>query len=249
MVLKNKYYSIFGFNLYGGSRDSVLEWIDDGKSKSFKYIVTPNVNHVIRHDSSEIFREYYESAGLILCDSRVLNFFFSKLFKIDIDEVIPGSDLTQAIFDKVLVAGDTIAVVGGEQETIQELRNRLNGISIHHINPPMGYDKSPDEVRKVIDWSRSINFDYIFFATGSPRQEKLAYLLSKESGITGIGFCIGASILFYVGTVTRAPVWLQKMGLEWLYRIYAEPRRLLMRYVGDSFQIIPVIAKEFFRNK
>jgi exopolysaccharide biosynthesis WecB/TagA/CpsF family protein len=107
--------------------------------------------------------------------------------------------------------------------------------------PPMGFIKSDDEVQKCVDFVAKTQAPLVFFAVGMPQQEILARHIADHSQLRGIGLCIGASIDFLTGKQRRAPVWLQKIGLEWLHRLLSDPRRLASRYLIECPRIFYLI--------
>ena len=93
----------------------------------------------------------------------------------------------------------------------------------------MGFINNEQEVQKTIDFCKEIDADIYFLAVGSPRQEILSERM-KESGLSGVALCVGASILFLTGDEKRAPEWIQKVHLEWFYRMMQKPQVLAKRY-------------------
>jgi exopolysaccharide biosynthesis WecB/TagA/CpsF family protein len=89
---------------------------------------------------------------------------------------------------------------------------------------------------------------FVFLAVGSPQQEILAAAIAATRRATGIGLCIGASLEFLAGAARRAPRWVQQAGLEWLYRLGKEPRRLARRYLRDCPAVFPMLLRERLRQ-
>lgn len=210
----------------------------------FSYVVTPNIDHLARlcaQASNADLLSVYHNAALSLCDSRILD----KLFRLkgkEIKEVIPGSTLTQHLFDKVLSEDDKVLVIGVEEQYIIKLRGLYPKLKIEHINPSMGFINKADEVNRLLEQIKATNANYVFLSVGSPRQEVLANKMAAYEGIGGVGLCVGASVLFIVGAEKRAPELYQKLHLEWAYRILQDPRRLAIRYF-KNFLALPAIFK------
>jgi exopolysaccharide biosynthesis WecB/TagA/CpsF family protein len=102
----------------------------------------------------------------------------------------------------------------------------------------MGFIASEHEVRKCVDFVVKAQAPLIFLAVGMPQQEILAGHIADHPQARGVGLCIGASIDFLTGKQRRAPVWVQKAGLEWLHRLLSDPRRLASRYLVECPRII-----------
>ena len=117
-------------------------------SERFGYIVTPNVDHVIRHYRDRHFRSLYQQATYVLLDSRFLAHTVG-LVKRQILRVCLGSDLTTAVLGSVIKPLDVAVLVGGSAEQAQILRERYGLKSLFHIDPPMGFIRDPLAVEGV----------------------------------------------------------------------------------------------------
>jgi exopolysaccharide biosynthesis WecB/TagA/CpsF family protein len=200
-------------------------------SDRYGYIVTPNVDHVIRHHESGHFRTLYAQASYVLLDSRFLSHTVG-LVKRQMLRVCLGSDLTAATLNSVIKPLDVAILVGGTPQQAQILKERYGLMRLRHIDPPMNFIRDPLAVETCLREIEATGpFRFCFLAIGSPQQEIIAQKL-KERGIArGLALCVGAAIDFLTGIERRAPVWMQEAGLEWLYRLSRNPRRLWKRYL------------------
>jgi exopolysaccharide biosynthesis WecB/TagA/CpsF family protein len=197
----------------------------------FGSLVTPNVDHIIRHYYEPRFRQTYTHASYVLLDSRFLARIMSVLKRRPIRTCL-GSDLTAEVFDKVLQPTDTAVLIGGSAEQADKLRAMYGLKALHHYNPPMNFIRDPQAVETTLQLIESHSpFRFCFLAVGSPQQEILAQMLKERGKARGLALCIGASINFMTGAEKRAPEWLQKLGMEWFYRLIQNPRRLAKRYL------------------
>ena len=206
----------------------------------FVYIVTPNVDHVVRlqRSRSDLWPAY-RGAWMTLCDSRILARLARGIgFSLP---VVPGSNLTAQMFDQVIDRRDRIAIVGGQASSVEELARRYGLQDVRHYDPPMGFIDDPVEVAKTVRFLVASSARYSFLAVGSPQQEILAYRVSRAGGATGIGFCVGASLDFLTGVQDRAPEMMQRMSLEWLYRLSSNPRRFWRRYLIEGPEIFQIV--------
>jgi N-acetylglucosaminyldiphosphoundecaprenol N-acetyl-beta-D-mannosaminyltransferase len=119
---------------------------------------------------------------------------------------------------------------------IAKVKSKYSKLDLYHYNPPMGFINDSEEVKKALLIIKRTAPDIIFLAVGSPQQEIFAGMLKLELN-HGVVLCIGASILFLVGVEKRAPVWLQNLYLEWLYRLLKNPKILIKRYFHNFLQI------------
>ncbi|WP_299597900.1 WecB/TagA/CpsF family glycosyltransferase [uncultured Microbulbifer sp.] len=227
------------------SLESVKKVIKDFSADDIPhYVVTPNIDHLQRlliSPERDRLEKVYRGASLSLCDSRILE----ALLNINgyrISEVITGSGLTQVLFDQVLTHEDRIFILGGEERVMEIIRERYPKLDIYHYNPGMGFIKNQEEIQKVVEVVRGVKPNYVFLAVGSPQQEYMADILSAKKAYKGVALCVGASMLFLAGMEQRAPEWLQRLRLEWLYRMSQSPVRLGKRYWKNAISL-PSIHK------
>ncbi|MFT6976697.1 MAG: N-acetylglucosaminyldiphosphoundecaprenol N-acetyl-beta-D-mannosaminyltransferase [Shewanella psychromarinicola] len=237
--------SFLGVNFNRFSIESLTALILNFNEK-YVTVVTPNVDHVVRLNSNSDFKKVYEQADITVNDSRVLNL-LSKVARVDIGNVIPGSDLTKRIVESISSKEYPITVIGCSDATIRFVTDKYRLASVNHYNPSMGFIDNDDEVDICVNFVLDNPAKLIFICVGSPRQEILSTKL-KESGATGVALCVGASFLFLSGEEKRAPVFLQNLSLEWLYRLSQSPKRLFKRYIIDGVKIFPIFVS-YIKNK
>lgn len=211
--------------------DEALKLVSVFGQERFGYIVTPNVDHVIRHYEDGQFRALYAQAAFVLLDSRFLAHTVG-LVKRQVLRVCHGSDLTTAILSSVIKPLDVAVLVGGSAEQAQVLRSKFGLKSLRHIDPPMNFIRDPRAVETCLREIEAVgSFRFCFLAIGSPQQEIIAQSLKERGNVRGLALCVGAAINFITGLERRAPAWMQEAGLEWLYRLSQNPRRMWKRYL------------------
>jgi exopolysaccharide biosynthesis WecB/TagA/CpsF family protein len=197
----------------------------------YGFVVTPNVDHLIRYHDDPVFREHYHHADYILMDSRFAATLVRLLRGVKLP-VCTGSDLTARLFGQVVRPDDRIVLIGGSQEQAARVRELYGLSDMRHHNPPMGFIRDAAAVEGCLSFIEAASpFRFCFLAVGSPQQEKLARLLAARGTARGLALCIGASINFITGQEKRAPQWMQRLALEWLFRLGQDPRRLARRYL------------------
>jgi exopolysaccharide biosynthesis WecB/TagA/CpsF family protein len=221
----------FAFDNYGLDESCAL--LKQPAANGFRYVVTPNVDHIIRYCEEPQYRALYADASYILLDSRFLVRLLGVFRKLPRGtEVCTGSDLTAALFTRVLNPDDRVVLVGGSAAQAELLSRRFGLQDLHHIEPPMGFIHSAAAFEKCVAAIEGLSpFRFCFLAVGSPQQEILAHRLKMRGRTYGTALCVGASINYLTGNEHRAPQWLQQCGLEWLYRLLHDPRRLAKRYL------------------
>lgn len=221
--------------------EQVLTWLKGREaSMPLAYVVTPNVDHMVRLASAPAaIVDAYKRADLLLCDSRVLAK-LGKLAGVSLT-VVPGSDLTVALFEQVLTSGDSICFIGGAPGDGARLEARFPGVNVRHYCPPLGlrHDVVARQVTAREAMASPVRFTLL--GVGSPQQELIAHLMADMPEATGTVLCIGASVDFILGEQKRAPRIVQKAGMEWAWRLLGNPRRLARRYLIDCPAIFPMV--------
>jgi exopolysaccharide biosynthesis WecB/TagA/CpsF family protein len=229
--------------------DEFVAILANWRESSFEYVVTPNIDHIIRYCDDASFRELYANARFRLNDSRLLARILSITRGLK-PRVCPGSDLTVALFS-ILEPEDRVVIIGSTPETARQLAEKYRLRNIHCYSPPMGFIRDPAAVEKTLEFLEAHSpFRFCLLAVGSPQQEHLANELRRRGRAQGIGLCVGASIDFLTGLERRAPRWMQRLALEWLYRLMQNPRRLGRRYLVRGpriFRLVPRIEFELRR--
>lgn len=207
----------------------------------FGYVVTPNVDHVVRNwrDGGQLI-EIYDDADLSLCDSRIVGL-IGKLCGVTLP-VVTGSDLTSILLDYLIDPDERLTIVGGSSAIVAKLARRFSLRNIRHHNPPMGFIRDPVAVLEAAQFVERNSARFVLLAVGSPQQEVLAREIKQRGQACGVGLCIGASLLFLTGDLRRAPVWMQRARLEWLHRLAREPRRMWRRYLYEGPKILRIAS-------
>lgn len=219
------------FELDAYELDGFVQKAAHFEKSGFGYVVTPNVDHLIRLHDSEQFRRLYRSAAYVLLDSRLLARLL-RLFRQQDIPVCTGSDLTRVLFERVIEANDRIILVGASARQAELLSQQYGLKGLVHYNPPMGFIHDPKEVERCLEFVEAYSpCRFCLLAVGSPQQEMLAHALQIRGRTQGLALCVGASVDYLTGVERRAPMWMQRQGLEWLYRLAQNPGRLAQRYL------------------
>ena len=244
--------NLFGIKIHNIMMGEAIQRIDEMIRTNRKgYIVTPNVDHVVKLQKDDEFRKVYSSASLVLTDGMPL-VWASRLVGNGIVERVAGSDLMPELCRYAWENGSRIFMLGAGPgvavKAAESLRERYEGIMIDTYSPSYGFEKNMEENEHIINMINEAKPDILFVGVGAPKQEKWLYNnLDKLDVKVGLG--VGASIDFIAGNIRRAPKWMQKSGLEWFYRFISEPGRLFRRYFIEDMALIPLVMKEILYNK
>ncbi len=218
------------------SFDTAVDRITEREpDKPFAFVVTPNVDHLVRLRRDGVLAPLYAQAWLTVCDSRVLELIAS--LSGETVDVTPGSDLTERLFDTAIQPDEPITIIGGSQDVIDGLKLRYGLTDIRWHQPPMGLRNNPEAIADCAEFVARNPSRFVFLCVGSPQQELVAEACLERGDCTGVGLCVGASLEFLSGQARRAPRWIQRARLEWLHRLAEEPKRMWKRYLVEGPKI------------
>jgi exopolysaccharide biosynthesis WecB/TagA/CpsF family protein len=211
----------------------------------FAYVVTPNSDHLARLRRHPELRPLYENAWMCLLDSRLLANLADRL-RLRRPALAGGADLVAALLPEL--PSVRVAVIGLTSAEMSALRARFPVLDWHHHEPPMDLRDNPAAFQAAADFAAATRACITFIALGAPLQERLAAAIAARAEATGLGLCIGAALSFAAGAARRAPLWMQRAGLEWLHRLAREPRRLGRRYLWDDPPILAALLAAALRR-
>ena len=213
--------------------DTALRRITERDPASpFAFVVTPNVDHLVRLEHDTVLATLYAQAWLTVCDSRVLEL-IGRMSGERID-IAPGSDLTARLFDAAIDPAEPLTIIGGNRAVIDAVTARYGLKDVRWHEPPMGLRSNPEAVAECARFVAENPSRFVLICVGSPQQEMIAEACLDRGDCTGVGLCVGASLDFLGGKARRAPVWIQRARLEWLHRLVQEPGRMWRRYLVEG---------------
>jgi N-acetylglucosaminyldiphosphoundecaprenol N-acetyl-beta-D-mannosaminyltransferase len=199
------------------------------------FVVTPNVDHLLRLDRSPELHPLYNDAFLSLPDGMPV-IWAARFLGLPLRERVTGADLVPALCREAGKRRMSVFFFGGPpgsaDEAARRHRERFPDAPTFALCPPMGFDKNPEIDQQMLEAVNKARPDILLVGVGSPRQELWIYK-HRASLRAGVSLGIGAAIEFEAGTLRRAPRWMQKIGMEWFWRILQDPKRLTMRYVKN----------------
>lgn len=216
------------------------------------YVVTPNVDHIVQLEKDSELREAYKNADLILTDGKPL-IWISKWYGIPIKEKISGSDLFPHLCSLAARSNYRMYFLGATEgvaaKAAENLRKRFSSLQVvGTYSPPFGFEKDDAEMEKIKRQIKNAKPHILIVGLGCPKQELFILHHKDELGVP-ISLGLGASLDFEARNIKRAPKWMADHGLEWIYRIIQDPKRLAKRYLVDDRKIIRLIIKYRSRTK
>ncbi|NJP89675.1 WecB/TagA/CpsF family glycosyltransferase [Nonomuraea sp. FMUSA5-5] len=201
-------------------------------------IVTPNLDICRATAADPALRELVCTADLVVADGMPL-VWAARLLGTPLPERVTGADLIWTLSALAARHGWPVYLLGGGPPGVAEraaaaLRRRSPGLRVCGVHaPPYGFDATPEGAAVVRGRVVAARPRLVFVGLGFPRQDVLIAALREELPQAWFLGC-GAAIAFAAGTSTRAPAWAGRAGLEWAFRLAAEPGRLARRYLADG---------------
>jgi N-acetylglucosaminyldiphosphoundecaprenol N-acetyl-beta-D-mannosaminyltransferase len=204
-------------------------------SRQPHYLVTANVDFLVQAQEDVELRRILFDAHLVLCDGTPL-VWASRLLGNPLLERVAGADLVPLLLRvaaekqyRVFFLGATPESSAQAVENLKKLHPTL--IIADHYSPPFNklLEMDHEEIKRRILAAKP---DLLFVSLGCPKQEKWIAMHYRSLGVP-VSAGVGATIDFLAGMVKRAPLWMQRIGAEWIYRLAQEPRRLFKRYFKD----------------
>lgn len=209
-----------------------------------RYVVTPNVDHAVMFQEDADFRAAYHHADLILADGHPI-VWASRLLRRPLPERVPGSELVPNLFDsfnrqgcegnrplRVFLLGAATGVAARASEKMKRQWPHVETVGVY--SPPAGFETDADESNLILGRIALCRPDIVVVGLGAPKQERWVHQ-HREEIRASLALCVGATIDFLAGEKKRAPVWMQRSGIEWLHRMCSEPQRLVKRYAKDAW--------------
>jgi len=216
------------------------------QSRRFHQVVTVNVDFLRLAGKHEGFRDLVNSSDLVLADGMPL-VWASRRRHVRLPARLTGVDMILACAQLAVSRGYGIFLLGAPpgvaNDAAQVLRRRFPGVRIvGTYSPP---NTEPAELERCARMVSAANADMLFVAFGAPKQEEFIHRYGEGLNVP-VCMGIGGSFDMLAGNVRRAPLWVQQHGLEWLYRLAQEPRRLWKRYIIHD---LPVFARMMLQRR
>ena len=210
----------------------VLAWSKAGESR---YVCVANVHMVMEAYDTPDFREIVNAADLVTPDGMPLVWMLRRLGFPD-QERVAGPDLTLKICEAASREGIPVGFYGGTPEVLQSLvanlKRKYPALKITYAHSPPFRALSPEEDAQVIEEINGSGARVLFVGLGCPKQER--WMAAHKGRVQAVMLGVGAAFDFHAGRLPQAPAWMRRAGLEWLFRLLTEPRRLWRRYARHN---------------
>ena len=225
---------------YGDVCDRIAQWSQTNRSC---YIVAANVHVVMTAYWNRAYRKILSQAALVTPDGMPLVWGLRRL-GIAHQARVYGPDLMLAWCDRAAQEHRPIYLYGGTEAMVNKLAHNLQqqfpNLAIAGTHAPPFRTLTPDEEATDIARIHQSGAAVVFVGLGCPKQEE--WMARQQGQLNAVMIGVGAAFSFHSGTVSQAPRWMMAWGLEWLYRLCQEPRRLWRRYIVNNTVFLLLFA-------
>lgn len=231
---------------YADATERILRWATRGDSR---YVCCANVHVIMEAQDSARFAEVLRDAALVTPDGMPLVWFARALGLPQ--ERVYGPDLMLHVCRAAARAGVAVGLLGGDDETLDALSQRLGarfpGLRIVYRHAPPFRSLTVEEDARIVAECARAEVRVLFVGLGCPKQE--LWMADHLGKISAVMLGVGAAFAFHAGTVEQAPRWMQARGLEWLFRLSREPRRLAGRYLRHNPRFVARALPALLRQR
>lgn len=244
-------YEVLGV---GVSRTTYAEAVDAivgaARRQSGGIVELLSVHGLIEAGKSPEFASALQRFAMVAPDGQPIRWALNWLHGANLDDRVRGSDLMLQLCSRAAQEGIGIYLYGGTREVLlrlcELLRDRYRGLRIVGAESPPFRALTPEEDRAAVERIARSGAGLLFIGLGCPKQELFA--VAHADQILAVQLCVGAAFDFVAGTKPTAPLWMQRWGFEWLFRLASEPRRLWRRYLVANSHFVLRLAGELLRR-
>ena len=241
-----EYCTILKTNINVTDMDKTIEYIT-GNLETLRgdYICVSNVHTTVMAFRDEEYRKVQNSGAMALPDGQPLSIVSRRRGYAQAKRV-PGPDLMPAILNLSQEKGYTHYFYGSTESTLEQLKkvvlSKYPKVKIAGMYAPPFRELTKEEDDEITRRINDSGADFIWVALGAPKQERWMY--EHKGRVGGLMIGVGAAFDFIAGTLKRAPMWMQKLCLEWVFRIMQDPKRMIPRYLNTNFAFLYYVHKE-----
>jgi N-acetylglucosaminyldiphosphoundecaprenol N-acetyl-beta-D-mannosaminyltransferase len=224
----------------------VLTW---AKTPESRYVVVSNVHVTMEAYDSDEYRAMVNGADLVTPDGMPLVWAL-RLFGVAGATRVYGPTLTAHVLARSAVEGIAVGFFGATPQVLRrmldECRRRFPGLRVPYAHSPPFRQLSEEEDAAIVHEINNSGVQILFVGLGCPKQER--WMALHKGAVNAVMLGVGAAFDFLAGTKPQAPAWMQRAGLEWLFRLATEPRRLWRRYMYHNPRFVMLLAGQFLKS-
>lgn len=195
----------------------------------------------LARDDERLATIHRDTASVVYADGQAV-VWAARLLGTPLPERVNAGDFFIALLDRLAEKGARVFLLGGAEGLAEAAAQRAKELApeLNIIGTRSGYFTEGDEVAQTV---RNAQPDIVFVGMGSPQQERWAADHLSDLGASTV-WCVGALFEYYGDVRRRAPVWMRRIGLEWLFRLVLEPKRLWRRYFFGNVRFLWLVARQ-----
>ena len=245
------YRHILGIRVSGTSYEDtenrVMSWAESGDCR---YVCVANVYMTMQAYDSESFQKIVNKADLVTPDGMPLVLML-RMLGLRNQTRVYGPTLMKHICEASARVGVSVGFYGSTLETLKalvyNLTDRIPDLKIDYTYSPPFRLLTPEEDETIVKEINASKIKILFVGLGCPKQER--WMASHHGRVKAVMIGVGAGFDFYAGTVKQAPKWMMRIGLEWLFRLCMEPKRLWRRYLYNNPRFIGLAVLQLLKMR
>ena len=243
--------NLFDINFSNYDFGDLLDFMDGViRRRNQSYILTCNVDHLVKLRKDDEFKRIYSDADAIVADGMPI-VWASRMLRKPLKTKVSGADLFERLGDafesrqyRLFFLGSAEGVPERAVRRLKSAYPRMNVVGCY--SPSYGFEKKEEENRRIVQMLIDVRPDIVFVGVGAPKQEKWIYRHYRHYRVP-VSIGVGATFDFLSGSVKRAPALMQKTGFEWMWRLSQEPRRLWRRYLIEDPKFFGMVLREWVK--
>lgn len=243
---------VFGVLVTAAGPDLVIDQIMDwGHRRTSAVVDFMPVHGLIVAARDKQHREIMNDFDLVACDGQPVRWTLNRFHDAGLDERVYGPTTMLRVCERCAAEGVAVYLYGGKPEVLktlcERLMEKLPALKIVGAESPPFRPLTDEEDAKAVKRINSSGAGVVFLGLGCPRQEVFAH--EHRDRVQAVQLCVGAAFDFHAGAVQQAPAWMQKRGLEWLYRLTREPGRLWKRYLVTNSIFVALFTRRWILGR
>jgi N-acetylglucosaminyldiphosphoundecaprenol N-acetyl-beta-D-mannosaminyltransferase len=243
-------YDLFGVGVSATNYEEAVNLGISAAQRGIPATVTALAVHgLITARREDFFRKQINTFDIVVPDGQPVRWALNSLFRTKLTDRVYGPELMLKLCSRASEVGIGIYLYGSYRDVVEKLRYKLMNwfpsLKIVGCEPSLFRPLTPEEDKDLITRINQSNAGFLFLGLGCPLQEIFAY--EHRNTVKSVQVCVGAAFDFHAGNKKMAPKWMQKNGLEWLYRLGQEPRRLWRRYLVTNCIFMINFCLQFLR--
>jgi len=231
---------------YAGATDIIVDWAARGESR---YVCVATVHMVMEAYDDPAYRDIVNAADLVTSDGMPLVWGLRMLGLRSATRVY-GPDLTPIVCERAARDGIPVGFYGSSEAVLSDMVGALQAaypaLQVAYRHSPPFRELSDTEIEDELQALRDSGARIIFVGLGCPKQER--WMQARRGEVDAVMLGVGAAFDYVAGSKAQAPDWIQSLGLEWLFRMVTEPRRLWRRYLYNNPRFVAHFGAQLVRT-